>query len=79
MTLKDIFIKGDSEKMQINKWLNWLSKFDLKLFYRPFKTNQHIKIADGLSWMLVCYLMLASDYLKKKLSMRTFHAQSHLF
>lgn len=32
---KDIFIKGNSEKAQINGWLDWLGTSNLKLVYRP--------------------------------------------
>ena len=34
-TLRDIFVKGNSEKARINGWLNRLGEFDLKLVYRP--------------------------------------------
>lgn len=76
MALRDIFIKGDSEKARINGWLDRLGEFDLKLVYRP-STDQHIGIANGLSRMITRHLTIAPDRLGERLSMATLHAQSH--
>ena len=76
IALRDIFIKGDCKKARINRWLDRLGEFDLKLVYRP-STDQHIGIADGLSRMPTRYLTIVSDRLGEKLSMATLHAQSH--
>ena len=38
----------DSGKARINVWLDWFSKFDLQLVYRP-SMDKHIDLINGLS------------------------------
>lgn len=49
--LQDIFLKGNSKKAKINKWLNRFSKFNLPLIYQLSK-DQYIDLVDGLSQIL---------------------------
>lgn len=73
--LKDIFVKGDSEKARIDKWLDRLSEFDLKLVYRP-STDQHIRIADRLSQILTRMLAMSEDRLGERMSMALIKVKS---
>lgn len=66
--LKNIFIKGDSEKAQISGCLDRLGEFALKLIYRP-STDQHIGIAERLSRMCTRMLTVSRDWLGERMSM----------
>lgn len=49
--LQDIFLKSNSKKAKINKWLNLFSEFNLRLIHQLSK-DQYIDLADGLSQIL---------------------------
>ena len=48
--LEDIHRKGDTNVARIDKWIEELAQYDTQTFHRP-STDQHIRIADGLSRM----------------------------